>query len=163
MTVEIVLRVLGVSKLASEAPENAHKEKVVAHAHEITLDVELDAEGGLGVVLGDAADVGGETLLGVERAFVDAARVGVGDKVAVPPVTAKVKKQVVDNAVAKGGGDDLADDGVADDKSHAAAGMVSAVDDMVAQETEIFDIAKFKTVFIDGVTFAATGVLVGDP
>lgn len=163
VTVDMVLRVFGMSELLAEAPEDAFIEKVVAHVHEVALDVELNAESRLGIVLGSAGDVGGEALLGIEGALADTAGIGIGDEMAVPPIAASIKDEMVDDAVTERSGDDFADDGVVDDKGDAAARAIGAVEDFVAKDVEVFHIAEFETVFVDGAALAFAGVLVGDP
>ncbi len=54
-----------------EAPEDAFIEQVMAHAHEIALDVKLDGNSRNGVISSHATDMGSKTLLGIESAFVN--------------------------------------------------------------------------------------------
>lgn len=77
-------------ELAVETPADTLVEFAVVEAHEVALDVEFDDEGGLGVIFGGTADVGGKTLLAEEGAFTDAARVGVDEKTAIPPAGANI-------------------------------------------------------------------------
>lgn len=152
-----------VAELAFETPENAPEKEFVVEAHEVTLDVEFDGKGGFGIIIGGAADVGGEALLAVEGAFILAAGIGVGDKAAIPPIGADIEEEVVDDAVAKGGGDDFAGDGVVDDEGDAARRFITAANNTVAEEDEIFHIGEFEAVFVDGFAFAFAGVVVGLP
>lgn len=139
-----------VAELAFETPENAPEKEFVVEAHEVTLDVEFDGKGGFGIIIGGAADVGGEALLAVEGAFILAAGIGVGDKAAIPPIGADIEEEVVDDAVAKGGGDDFADDRVMNDEGDAAAGLVVMADEAVAEIDNIFHGVKFKLVLVNG-------------
>lgn len=163
VTVDVVFVVVGVGKLTLEAPKDAFIKEIVTHAHKVALDVEFDTKGGLSVIVGDTTDVGGETLLSVKSAFVDATRIRVGDEMAIPPVAAKVKQEVVDDTVAERGGDDFAHDGVADDESDATARKISAVKDVLAKGIEAFDVAELETMLVDSMTFATTSALVGNP
>lgn len=121
-------------ELTVETPADTLVKFAVVEAHEVALDVEFDDEGGAGVILGCAANVGGEALLAEESAFADAAGIGIDDEAAIPPAGADVIEKVVNDAVAERGGDDFADDGITDDESDAAAGFVAALDDAVAEE-----------------------------
>lgn len=120
-------------ELAVEAPTDALVKFAVVETHEITLDIELDDEGGTGVILGGSADVSGEALLAEEGAFADTARIGVDNEAAVPPAGANVIKEMVNDAIAEGGGDDFADDGIANDEGDTAAGPVAALDNAIAK------------------------------
>ncbi len=152
-----------VAELTFETPENAPEKEFVVKAHEVALDVEFDSKGGFGIIIGDAADVGGEALLAVESAFVFATGIGVGDKTAIPPIGADVEEEVMDDAVTKGGGDDFAGDGVVNDEGDAARRFIAATNNTVAEEDEIFHVGEFEAVFVDGFAFAFAGVVIGLP
>ena len=133
----------------------------MVQAHKVALDVKFGDEGGAGVVRGGLTEVAGEALLAVEGAFALAAGVGIGDEAAVPPVGADVEEEMMDDAVAEGGGDDFAGDGVLDDEGDAAAGMIITAEDAVAEVNEVFHIVKFKAVLVYGVFLAFAGGEVG--
>ncbi len=82
--------IAGVMKLSIETPESTGKKFVMLEAHEITLNVKFDGEGGNVVILGSATQMMGETFLAVERAFVATARIRISNKMAIPPITTKV-------------------------------------------------------------------------
>lgn len=92
MTNDMIFGVFGVSELTVESPKYAFIEEIMAHAHEITLDVELYAKSGFAVVFGNAANVGSEALLSIKSTFVDAARIRIDDKMTVPPVATNIEK-----------------------------------------------------------------------
>ncbi len=129
-----------VFELAVKTPADAFVELAMVEAHEVALDVEFDDEGGTSVILRCATDMGGKALLAEESAFADAAGVRVDDEAAVPPVGADVIEEMVNDAVAEWGGNDFADDWIADDEGNAAAGFITALDDAVAEENEIFHV-----------------------
>lgn len=129
-----------ISELAVKSPADAFVELAVVEAHEISLDVELDDEGGASVIFRGAADVSGETLLVEEGAFADTTGVRVDDEPAVPPIGADVIKEVMNDAVAEWGGNDFADDWIADDEGDATAGFITALDDAVAEKNEVFHV-----------------------
>lgn len=120
-------------ELAVETPTNTFIKFAVVETHEVALNIEFDDESGTGVILGGTADMSGEALLAEEGAFADAARIGVDNEAAVPPAGANVIKEMMYDAIAEGGGDDFADDGVADDEGDTAAGFVTALDNTVAK------------------------------
>ncbi len=74
----------------------------------------------------------------------------------IPPVTTKIEEKVMDNTIAKGGGDNFADNWIMDNKGDATAGVVSAVEDVTTENMKILDIANLETVFVDSVTLAST-------
>lgn len=120
-------------ELAVKTPTNTFVKFAVVETHEVALNIEFDDESGTGVILGGTADMSGEALLAEEGAFADAARIGVDNEAAVPPAGANVIKEMMYDAIAEGGGDDFADDGVADDEGDTAAGFVTALDNTVAK------------------------------
>lgn len=122
-----------VFELAVETPTNTFVKFAVVETHEVALNIELDDESGAGAIFGGAADVSGEALLAEEGAFADAARIGVDNEAAVPPAGTNVIKEMVNDAIAEGGGDDFADDGVANDEGDTAAGFVAALDNTIAK------------------------------
>lgn len=152
-----------VFELAVEAPADALVEFVVVETHEIALNVEFDDESRAGMVESGAADVGGEALLAEEGAFADAAGVRINDEAAVPPISADIIEEMVDDAVAEGCGDDFADDWVADDEGDAAAGLIAALDDTVAQVDEVFHVVEFETVLVDSFALAFAGAVISMP
>ena len=81
-----------------------------------------------------------ETLLVEEGAFADTTGVRVDDEPAVPPIGADVIKEVMNDAVAEWGGNDFADDWIADDEGDATAGFITALDDAVAEKNEVFHV-----------------------
>ena len=81
----------------------------------------------------------------------------------VPPVGADVEEEMMDDAVAEGGGDDFAGDGVLNDEGDAAAGMIITAEDAVAEVNEVFHIVEFKAMFVYGVFLAFAGGEVGGP
>ncbi len=118
-------------KLLFEPPENALIKFFVVQAHEIALDIEFDGIGGECVILGDLADVAGETFLTVEGAFILAARIRVGNETAVPPIGTNIEKKMMNDTVAKGRGDDFADDGIFDNESDTTAGMIMTTNETI--------------------------------
>ena len=120
-------------ELAVETPADAFVEFAVVEAHEVALNIEFDDESGAGVILGGAADMSGEALLAEEGAFADTTGIGVDNEAAVPPAGTNVIKEMMNDAIAEGGGDDFADDGIADDEGDTAAGLVTALDNTIAK------------------------------
>lgn len=104
----------------------------MAEADEIALDIKGDREGGLSVILGDATDMAGETLLTVEDALFLATGVRIRAETLVPPFGANIIEEMMDDAVAERCGDNLAGDGVVYDESDAAARSIIAAQDAVA-------------------------------
>lgn len=104
-----------------------------------------------------------KTLLAEEDALILATGIRVDDKAAVPPVGTDVVEEVVDDAVAKGRGDNLADNWIMDDESDAAARNVATADDAVAELSNIFHFVELETVFVDGLALAFAGDFVGAP
>ena len=127
------------------------------------MDVEGDGESGLLVVFGDFGDVVGKALLAVEDTFFFATGVRIDAKTAVPPFGTHVKEKMMNNAVTKWGGDNLASNWVMDDKSNATVGLIATTKDAVAQENNIFHIVEFEAVFVNGFAFAFAGGLIGAP
>jgi len=144
------VREFAMEELPLEAPEDAFVEEIVIEAHEIALNVKFDGEGLASVVFGSLTDVVGETFLAIKRAFADATRVGVGAETAIPPFGTDVKQEVVDDAVAERGGDDFADDGVVDDESDTAAGLIIMTDEAVTEVNDIFHGIELELMLVDG-------------
>ena len=69
----------------------------------------------------------------------------------------------MDDAVAKGCGDNLADDRIMDDESDAAARNITAADNAIAELSNIFHFVELETMFIDGLALAFAGDFVGAP
>ena len=111
----------------------------MVEAHEIALDVEFDGESLFSIIIRRETDMAGKTFLPIERAFSDTARIRIGAKAAVPPFSASAKKEMMDNAVAKWGGNDFADDRIVNDESDAAAGFIITANETIAEINNIFD------------------------
>lgn len=73
-----------------------------------------------------------EALLAIECTFAFAARIGIGDETTVPPFSATIIKKMMNDAVAKGCGDDFANDGVMNDESDAATRFIKAAHNAIA-------------------------------
>lgn len=157
------VREFTVEELAFEPPEDAFVEEIVIQAHKIALDVEFDGKSLAGVVFGDLANVVSETFLAVKCTFADAAGIGIGTKTAVPPFRADIEEKMMDHTVAKGSGDDFADDGVVNDEGDAAAGFVVMTDEAVAEINDVFHGVKLKLVFVNGRAFTLAGDIISDP
>ena len=69
--------------------------------------------------------MGEEAALSEEGTLRFAAGVGIIDEVSVPPISADIIDKMMDDAITERGGDDFADDGIADDEGDAAAGAIS--------------------------------------
>lgn len=152
-----------VVELLFEPPENTLIEFFVVEAHEIALDVKFDGVGGSSVVVGDLADVACETFLAVEGAFVFAAGIGIRNETTVPPIGTNIEKKMMDDTIAKGRGDDFADDRIFDDEGDATTGMIITTNETIAKRDNVFHITKLKTMFVDGFLFAFPSVSVGLP
>lgn len=105
----------------------------MAETNEITLDVECGGEGGASVIVSGVTNVMGETLLTVKNAFFDTTRVGVWTEATVPPGGIEVIEEVVDDAITKGRGDNLAGDGIVDDEGDASARFVYTANNTIAK------------------------------
>lgn len=165
MAADVVLGVgeFAVEELAFESPEDAFVEEIVIQAHEIALDVEFDGKSLAGVVFGDLANVVSEAFLAVKCAFADAAGIGISTKTAIPPFRADIEEEMMNHAVAKGGGDDFADDGVVNDEGDAAAGFVVMTDEAVAEINDVFHGIELELMLVNGRAFALARNIISDP
>ncbi len=100
--------------------------------NKITLNIKSDGEGGFGIIISDLTGVLSETLLPVEDAFTFTARIRIGAKTTIPPVSAKIIEKMMDNAVAEGCSDDFSSNWVVNNKGNAAAWLVTFADNAVA-------------------------------
>ncbi len=150
-------------KLAIKAPDDTLEKFIMIKANEITLDIKSDGEGGLSIIFSGLANMVGEALLAEENAFAFATRIRIFRKAAVPPISADIIEKMMNDAITKWCGDDFAGDGVVDDKSDAAARLITTADDTVAEEENIFYIVNFETMLIDSLAFAFAGNFVGAP
>ncbi len=114
------------------------------------MDVEFDRESLASIVLGDLANVVSEAFLAVKCTLADAAGIRISTKTAIPPFRADIEEEMMNHAVAKGGGNNFADDWVVNDEGDAAAGFVVMTDEAVAEIDNIFHGVKFKLVLVDG-------------
>lgn len=165
MTTDTVFAVgaFAVVELLFQTPEDPFVEFLMIQAHKISLDVKLDSVGGDGVILGDLTEVMSEALLTIECAFAFATGIGIGDETPVPPFRANIEEKMVHDAVAEGCGDDFSNHGVADNKSHAAAGLIVAAHDTIAQVDGIFHGIELVAMLVDSMAFAFACGIVGDP
>ena len=161
----VVLEVgtIRMEKLLLKAPKHAAIEEIVLQAHEIALDIEFSNHGGAGVILGHLAEMVGEPLLAIKRALTLATGVGVRDKTPVPPVGADIKEEMMDDAVAKRSGHDLANDRIMDDEGDAAAGVITVAQHTFAEIENVFHVVEFETVLVDGETLAFAGGKISAP
>ena len=150
-------------KLVVKPPEDALVKFLMAEADKITLNIEGDDKSWLSVIAGGEAEVMSEALLAIEDAFADATRVRIGNEAAVPPTSVEIVEKMVNDAVAEGSGDNLARDGVVDDKSYATVGPIDAADDAVAQELNVLHVVELEAVLVDGLTLTLAGDFVGTP
>ncbi len=102
-------------------------------------------------------------MLAEESALVFATRIRIDDEMTIPPVSTSIKKEMVDNTVAKGRGDDFAHDGVVDDESDAPRRSVIAPENAVAQGDEIFEDINFESMFVESAQFAEASAEIGAP
>ncbi len=127
------------------------------------MDVEFDRESLASIVFGDLANVVSEAFLAVKCTLADAAGIRISTKTAVPPLCADIEEEMMNYAVAKGSGDNFADDRVVNDEGDAAAGLVVMTDEAVAEIDNIFHSVELKLVFINGRAFTLAGNIIGDP
>lgn len=104
-----------------------------------------------------------ETLLSEEDTLILAARIGIYDETAVPPVGAEIVEEVMDNAIAEGCCDDLANDGIVDDEGNAATGAIMMMNHALTERDDILHVVEFETVLVDGITLAFAGSFVSTP
>lgn len=90
-----------------------------------------------------------------EDAFIYATRVGVVNEVVVPPFVDGVEEEMVDDAVAEGGGENLADDWLVDDVGGATRGLVGSVEEILFEGGEILKSVKLEDVLVVGLAFTA--------
>lgn len=161
----VVLEVgaIRMEKLLLKAPKHAAIEEIVLQAHEITLNVEFSNHGGAGIILGHLAEMVGKPLLAIKCAFAFATGVGVRNKPPVPPVGADIKEEMMDDAVAKRSGHDLANDRIMDDEGDAAAGVITVAQHTFAEIENVFHVVEFETVLVDGETLAFAGGKISAP
>lgn len=156
-------RVFIALKLTIKAPDDTLEKFIMIKANEIALDIESDGEGRFGIILGGLADMMGEALLTEEDAFAFAARIRILRKATIPPIGADIMEKMVDDAITKRCGDDFAGDWVVDDKGDTTAGLITAADNTVTEEKNIFYIVNFETMLIDGFAFAFASDFVSTP
>ena len=93
--------------------------------------------------------------------FMIATAVGIADEAAIPPVANVVKNEMVDNTVAEGGGENLANDGLLSDKGDAAARMIMLGEDVAAELVDILDEVSFEFKLVAGFEFVFAGFVKG--
>lgn len=69
----------------------------------------------------------------------------------------------MDDAVAKGRSDNLADNRVMDNESDAATRNIATADNAIAELGNIFHFVELETMFVDGLALAFAGDFVGAP
>ncbi len=104
-----------------------------------------------------------EALLTIEGTFALAARVGVGDETSIPPIGANIIEKMMNDAVTKRCGDNFTDDGVVNDKSDAATGLIKMTQNTITQVDDIFHGIEFEAVLVDSMFFAFSGGFVSVP
>ena len=102
-------------------------------------------------------------LLAVKRAFAFTTGVGVRNKPPIPPVGADIKEKMMDHAVAKRSGHDLANDRIMDDEGDAATGVITVTQHTFAEIENVFHVVEFETVLVDGETLAFAGGKISAP
>lgn len=102
-------------------------------------------------------------MLTEECAFVFATGIRIDDEMAIPPTSTSIKKEMMNDAVAKGRGDDFAHDGIVDDESDTSRRSVIMPENAVAQGDEIFEDINFEGMLVEGAQFAETGAEIGAP
>ncbi len=105
----------------------------MVEADEIAFEVAFDDVGRDSAVVANSAHFALEIFDAVERAFAFATRIGTREQPRSPPHFGVFDEKAMDDAVDKWGGDDFASDGVVNNKSNAAAGVISTRDNGVAQ------------------------------
>ncbi len=151
------------AKLTIETPSDAFVELLVIEADEVALNVERDGESRLSEILSGAANVLLEALLTKKYAFVLATGIRIDDEAAIPPVGAEIIEEMVNHAVAKWCSDDLTDDGIVDDESDAAAGLIMMMNHALAEGDDVFHVVELETVLVDSIALAFAGGFVGAP
>lgn len=115
------------------------------------------------VVLGNLANMVSEAFLAIKCTLANAAGIGIGTKTAVPPLCANIEEKMMNHAVAKGSGDNFADDRVVDDEGDAAAGFVVMANEAVAEIDDVFHSIELELMFVDGRALTLACNIIGDP
>lgn len=156
-------RVFVALKLAIKTPDDALEKFIMIEANEITLDIKSDGESGFSIIFSGLANMVGEALLAEENAFAFATRIRIFRKAAVPPISANIIEKMMNDAITKRCGDDFAGDGIVDDKSDAAARLITTTDDAVTEKENIFYVIDFETMLIDSFAFAFASDFISAP
>ena len=137
------------------------EQELSVDAHEEALDVELQNVGIAGVVVRTAPDEPVDPLYSQVASLADPARVAIEDELVLEEVVDLVDDEVMNDAVAELGGEDLAFHRLVDDESERGAGCVGPCIDLFAQAQEVLLVVNLERGRVRCTSLVPAATLVG--